>query len=235
MVKHYTDLINKKTHMEGEMLMSLIPDDTASSVFLDPQYDGVLEKLSYGNEGERQKGRATLRKMPKELIQNFCNEIDRVLKPSGHLFLWVDKFHLVQATALEWSKNTELEVVGLITWDKKSFGMGYRTRATSEHLLIFQKKPLRAKDVWTDRSIRDIWRFEHEEEMSSVIPEKIDKPRSGHPHKKPIGLIQRLINATTVEGDLILDPAAGSFLVKDACENTGRNFIGCDIEKEYCK
>src|SRR5262249_44716902 len=47
-------------------------------------------------------------------------------------------------------------------------------------------------------------------------PEKIIKPRSQHPHIKPIGLISALIEAITSPGDLVVDPAAGSFVVMHA-------------------
>jgi site-specific DNA-methyltransferase (adenine-specific) len=50
-----------------------------------------------------------------------------------------------------------------------------------------------------------------------------------YPHVKPIGLIARLIAATTESGELIVDPAAGSFVVMSAALETGRNFIGADI------
>src|SRR6516164_9515478 len=58
-------------------------------------------------------------------------------------------------------------------------------------------------------------------------PEKIT--RRIHPHTKPIGLISRLIGAVTRPGELVVDPAAGSFVVMRAARELGRNFIGCDI------
>jgi DNA modification methylase len=57
--------------------------------------------------------------------------------------------------------------------------------------------------------------------------EKVD--RTLHPHIKPIGLITRLIEAITSCGDLVVDPAAGSFVVMHAANQLGREFIGCDI------
>ena len=34
--------------------------------------------------------------MPEATIAEFVRDVDRVLAPSGHLFLWVDKFHLCE-------------------------------------------------------------------------------------------------------------------------------------------
>jgi site-specific DNA-methyltransferase (adenine-specific) len=211
----YESLINKKNCMDGLNLLSLIGIGDVSCCFFDPQYRGIMEKMKYGNEGARQKGRALLPQMSETLIFKFAIEIARALKPSGYMFLWVDKFILCEGSHLNFLP-IEMQPVDLITWNKQSFGMGYRTRRTSEYLLILQKPPKTIK-TWKDKSIRDVW------------DEKIEHPRSGHPHKKPIGLISRLINSVTSENDLILDPCAGSYVVMDACSQTKRRFIGCDI------
>jgi site-specific DNA-methyltransferase (adenine-specific) len=57
--------------------------------------------------------------------------------------------------------------------------------------------------------------------------EKVD--RALHAHIKPVGLITRLIGATTQPGDLVVDPAAGSFVVLHAAQQLGRDFVGVDI------
>jgi len=50
-----------------------------------------------------------------------------------------------------------------------------------------------------------------------------------HPHQKPRKLIKALIEATTEEKDLIVDPCAGSFIVLEVCQATSREFLGCDL------
>ena len=50
-----------------------------------------------------------------------------------------------------------------------------------------------------------------------------------HPHQKPKGLIKALIEAMTSEGGLIVDPCAGSFIVLEVCQETKREFLGCDL------
>ena len=60
---------------------------------------------------------------------------------------------------------------------------------------------------------------------------KMDKPI--HPAQKPIALIERLIKLSSNEGDLILDPFAGSCVVERACNNLSRKSI-C-IEKSLPK
>jgi site-specific DNA-methyltransferase (adenine-specific) len=199
----------------GLEFLSAVPDGAAAAVFFDPQYRGVMDKMKYGNEGSRQKGRAALEQMPEPVIMEFLAEIDRVLRPQGHLFLWVDKFHLCEGIK-PWLENLSLEVVDLVTWNKGRMGMGYRTRRQSEYLFVLQKPPKRAKDVWTDRALID------------VLEESV--PRKGHAHRKPVGIQARLIAATTRPGDIVIDPAAGSFSVKASCERVGgRVFFGTDL------
>jgi site-specific DNA-methyltransferase (adenine-specific) len=81
--------------------------------------------------------------------------------------------------------------------------------------VILQKRPIRAKGVWTAHNIPDVW---YEATVTSA-----------HPHSKPEKLQEALICAVTKENDLVLDPAMGGGSVLTACEKSGRNFIGCDI------
>jgi site-specific DNA-methyltransferase (adenine-specific) len=95
--------------------------------------------------------------------------------------------------------------------------MGYRTRRFSEHLIIFQKPPKRAKGVWRIHDIPDVW------------TEKIMNGERNHTHAKPINLQKRLIEAVTNKGDIVVDPAAGGYSVMKSALAVGRHFLGCDI------
>ena len=137
--------INQPNTANGLDLLNQLENGSISAAFFDPQYRGVLDKLQYGNEGKgRGKARCELMQMDEKTIVSFIQEIDRVLQKSGHLFLWVDKFHLCQGV-LDWFKDTNLNLVDMIVWDKGRIGMGYRTRRKCEYLIIFQKSPVRAK------------------------------------------------------------------------------------------
>lgn len=56
---------------------------------------------------------------------------------------------------------------------------------------------------------------------------------SFHPTVKPQFVLQRMINAYTKEGDVVLDCFSGSGSTALACHNANRNFIGCEKDKEY--
>lgn len=207
------NLANQKNKMDGLSLLGKFNDVSVPAIFFDPQYRGVMDKLDYGNEGARQKGRAELTQMPDEVIRSFILEINRVLQPSGHLLLWVDKFHLVEGVK-EWMKDTQLEAVDLVIWDKGRIGMGYRTRRKSEYLMVLQKIPKKAKGYWTTHDIPDVW---------------LEKVGRHHPHAKPEKLQSAIINAIVKPNDFIVDPASGSFSVMNSAIQVGRKFIGCDL------
>lgn len=208
---------NTKLTIDGEILLQNLKSGSIDLCFFDPQYRGVLDKMRYGNEGETQKGRSTLVQMSEETIKRFITEISRVLKPSRYLMLWIDKFHLCEGVGA-WLDSTSLQIVDLITWDKGKMGMGYRTRKQSEYLLVVQKKPLKARDTWKLHNIRDV----HYER----IPQAELKC---HPHSKPKGLQKLLIESCTNIGDLVCDPAAGSFSVFECCKELGREFVGTNL------
>ena len=206
---------NIRLKMDGLEFLSLLPENSIPVAFLDPQYRGVLEKLSYGNEGKsRGQRRSALEQMNEDKISQFFLGIDRVLIPSGHLFLWVDKFHLCQGVR-DWFHGTTLDIVDLLTWDKGTFGMGYRTRRRAEYCVVFQKDPRKAKGVWKIHNIPDV--------MQETASQR------DHPHAKPVELQGALLAAVSHEGDYVIDPAAGSFSVLEAAQLRGRNFLGCDI------
>lgn len=216
MNKKYLSLLNQKNQMNGEILLEILPPECIKVAFFDPQYRGVLDKMSYGNEGKnRGQTRSSLPQMDEETIERFIMGIERVLLPNGYLFLWVDKFHLLEGVK-PWLANTpSLAIVDMLTWDKERIGMGYRSRRRSEYLVVIQKHPRHAKKTWTLHHIPDVW----SERLQG-------KP---HTHSKPLEMQKQLILATTNEGDLVLDPASGGFSVFEACQATGRNFIGCDL------
>ncbi len=59
--------------------------------------------------------------------------------------------------------------------------------------------------------------------------------KSKHPTQKPLKLILWLVKTFTCEGDLVLDPFMGSGTTGVACKMLGRNFIGMERDREFCK
>ena len=207
--------LNQPNVHDGLGLLASLEPETVPICVFDPQYRGVLDKMQYGNEGvNRGRARSQLPQMDTETIGKFIAGIEAALIPSGHLLLWLDKFHLCSGIG-PWIHGTRLEIVDLITWHKGRMGMGYRTRRSAEYALVLQKRPERAQGVWRRHDIPDVW-------TESAV-------RLGAVHPKPVGLQAALIEAVTDPGDVVVDPAAGSYSVLAAAQKVGRQFLGCDV------
>ena len=206
---------NRALRMDGLMMLKKMASREAACAFFDPQYRGDLDKLNYGNEKTgKGRRRAGLAQMDDLTITMMCSELSRVVRTSGHVFLWVNKFHLCERRWAKWVPPG-LDLVDMVVWDKVRIGMGYRTRRRSEYCLVLQNPPQRAKGEWRSHDVPDVWK------------ERVRTKT--HPHAKPQGLARALIAAVTDVDDLVVDPAAGSFGVMRAAHETGRQFMGCDV------
>lgn len=59
------------------------------------------------------------------------------------------------------------------------------------------------------------------------------KDKGYHPTQKPVALLEYLIKTYTNEGDIVLDNCMGSGSTGVACVNTGRDFIGIELDENY--
>lgn len=69
--------------------------------------------------------------------------------------------------------------------------------------------------------------FEWKRDNSKLYP-KI------HPTQKPISVLKKLIEIFTDEGDVVIDPVAGSCSTLRACAELNRSCYGFEIKKEFC-
>ena len=60
-----------------------------------------------------------------------------------------------------------------------------------------------------------------------------NRPKVPHPCPRPLEQVQYIVEMVTAEGAKVLDPFMGSGTTGMACVNTGRKFIGIEIEQEY--
>lgn len=71
----------------------------------------------------------------------------------------------------------------------------------------------------------DVW------EISMVNPVAIERKEVGYPTQKPEALLQRIIQASSKKGDIVLDAFAGSGTTLAVAEKLGRRWIGIDCGK----
>jgi site-specific DNA-methyltransferase (adenine-specific) len=56
-----------------------------------------------------------------------------------------------------------------------------------------------------------------------------------HPTQKPIALLERIIKASSKEGDVVLDPFSGTFTTSFVAKSLNRRSIGIELQDEYVK
>ena len=71
----------------------------------------------------------------------------------------------------------------------------------------------------------NVWEFSH--------MHYCNRNRKKHPTQKPEGLFERMILASSNEGDMVVDPFVGSGTMLRVCQQTKRKGIGIDINPEY--
>ncbi|WP_104747524.1 DNA-methyltransferase [Helicobacter cetorum] len=76
----------------------------------------------------------------------------------------------------------------------------------------------------------DVWKITSQRHVEKKNG-KIIKPK--HPSIKPKALIERIIKASSNENDVVLDLFSGSGMTSLVAKELNRNFIGCELNKEY--
>lgn len=79
----------------------------------------------------------------------------------------------------------------------------------------------------------DVFKCPPDMTMPSSIIKFSNAQKTVHPTQKPVALMEYLIRTYTNEGDTVLDNCMGSGSTGVACVNTGRNFIGIELDREY--
>ena len=73
----------------------------------------------------------------------------------------------------------------------------------------------------------DVWTYVQEKQYQQLNSRS--KERTGYPTQKPIALLERIIKASSNEGDMVLDPFCGCATACIAAEQLDRQWIGIDI------
>lgn len=90
--------------------------------------------------------------------------------------------------------------------------------------------------AWNEAALRNYTIGEFSDKSSNIIRVAITSQDHGkHVAQKPLALMELLVSMVTTEGQIVLDPFAGSGTTCVAAHHLNRHFIGIELNEKYCE
>jgi modification methylase len=241
-------LIGRVIHGDCLEVMKQIPDGAIDLVFADPPYNLQLQnELIRPN---RTKVDAVDDEWDKfesfrdydEFSLAWLSECRRLLKSNGTIWV-IGTYHNIYRLGKH-LQDLDYWILNDIVWVKDNPMPNFRgVRFTNAHeILIWAVKDRNRKNYTFNyqemkelnkgKQMRSDWYFPlctGSERLKDSSGKKL------HSTQKPLALLERIIRASTVEGDLILDPFCGTGTTGVAAKLHGRHYILIDSEERYVR
>ena len=210
-------------------------------IFADPPYflsnggitcqSGKMVKVDKGS-WDKSQGQKLNHEFNIEWIRR-CREL-----LEDHGTLWVSgTMHIIYSVGFA-MQELEMKILNNVTWQKPNPppNLAGRYFTHSTETLLWARKNEKSKHIYNyslmkeeneGKQMKDVWTF--------TAPKKSEKTEGKHPTQKPIGLLDRIIRASTEEGATILDPFLGSGTTSVAAVLSGRNSTGIEQSKKFCE
>jgi site-specific DNA-methyltransferase (adenine-specific) len=155
----------------------------------------------------------------------------RVLKPNGTI--WVSgTSHVIHSVGFA-MQQLDFKLLNDISWVKPNpppnLSCRYFTHATET--IIWAAKNKKSRHAFNYKLMKET---NHGKQMKSVWevlpPGREEKLFGKHPAQKPVALLERIILASSNEGDLVLDPFMGSGTTLVSALRLHRSAYGCEFE-----
>jgi site-specific DNA-methyltransferase (adenine-specific) len=149
-------------------------------------------------------------------FEEWLPHIYRVLKQDTHCYIMINPRNLAEL-------QTKAEKVGfkfqniLIWYKNNSLPNRYYLNSYEMILMLRKGKARNINNMGTKNVL----------EIKNIIGNK------SHPTEKPVELMKILIENSTNGGGIVLDPFMGTGATGVACKESGRDFIGIEIDKKY--
>ncbi len=196
-----------------------LPSEAADVLITDPPYESLEKHRAVGTTTRLKHSKSSSNDwfsiFPNERFEELFVEVHRVLRRDAHFYLFCDQETMFVAKPI--AEACGFKFWKPLVWDKMKIGMGYHYRARYEFILFFEKGKRKLNNLG--------------------IPDVIQAPRvhKGYPTEKPVEVSQVLIEQSTTDGQLVVDPFMGSASTGGAALETGRNFLGNDISPDSLK
>lgn len=200
--------------------MARLEAGSVDMVLCDPPYrvisGGTSSELAAGYKGsilKKNDGKIFTHNNIK--ISEYMPEFFRVLKPGSHCYVMTNNLNLREL--LNVADAVGFGFHNLLAWRKNNCTANRWYMKETELVCFFYKRPAKpivnmgSKQIFECDNVRD----------------------RQHPTQKPVELMAHYIKNSSVVGNVILDPFAGSGTTLVAAINTGRNFIGIERDENY--
>jgi len=221
------------------ILEELVPD-SFDMVFADPPYflsnDGITcqaGRMVSVNKGDWDKI-STLEEKH-EFNRAWIRACKKLLTRNGSI--WISgTFHNIYSIGMALEQEG-FKIINNITWQKTNPPPNLACRCfthSTETILWAQKADKKSKHLYNyelmkalngGKQMKDVW-------TGTLTPPK-EKVEGKHPTQKPAYLLERIIEASTTEGALILDPFCGSSTTGVTAKRLGRRYVGIDNQQDY--
>ena len=218
--------MNKIKLINGNCLNTLknIPNESIDLIVTDPPYPTTSRGNAGNSGGMLQKD---INKKGKVFTHNNINckeyepEFYRLLKDGSHCYVMTNHINLIDM--LNTFTDVGFHFIKSLIWNKGNKIMGQYYMSQYEYILFFRKgKGKKINNCGTSDILS--------------IPNKKTKDKDGkniHDTEKPIELMEVLVNNSSQENELVLDPFMGVGSTGIACIKNNRNFIGIEIDENY--
>ena len=225
-------------------VLKKIKPESIDMIFADPPYflsnDGVTcsgGKMVSVNKGEWDKiGNFSVNVTEKHRFnRKWIRLCKKALKPDGSI--WISgTLHNIYSIGMALEQEG-FKIINNITWQKTNPPPNLACKCfthSTETILWAQKADKKANHFFNyklmkehngGKQMKDVW--------TGSLTKPSEKKYGRHPTQKPEYLLNRIIQASTHSGDIILDPFCGSGTTGVVANRLGRLFIGIDIEEEY--
>lgn len=193
--------------------LSSLDSESVDLLITDPPYESLEKHRKVGTttrlKVSKSSSNAWFEIFPNSRFESLLVEIYRVLKKNTHFYLFCDQETMFVIKPI--AEKVGFKFWKPIVWDKVCIGMGYHYRSRHEYILFFEKGKRKINDL----SIPDILEYK--------------RVFRGYPTEKPVPLLEVLINQSSQQNELVIDPFFGSGSTLLAALNLKRKYLGCDI------
>lgn len=150
--------------------------------------------------------------------------------------IWISGTHHNIFSVQQQLLKLGFKILNVITWAKTNPppNISCRCFTFSTEFIIWARKSAKVphyfnyqlmKQLNDDKQMTDVWR------LPAIA--KWEKSCGKHPTQKPLGVLMRLLQASTKPNDWVLDPFSGSGTTGIAANLLGRKYLGLEIEEEF--